>query len=356
MGKRSGAVFALFMSFASFVHADEFCVQTFNAYGPFYALDKKDRAQALIEELDEQRLCALNHFQEVWTVAQYERLTAGFSKSEPLAFSLLHDQDRNDGWRTGLVSVTPASSELRLVGRGSARFKLDRQSWIDRLRGLSKVWKAFSFVEVRRATGERLHSLNLHLHPETSAIRVGQLVELEQWIRTRAGKGANAQAVIVSGDFNANPGTLEWRFLTSFMDLTDGFVQANGQYFKTDCTYCVGNPLSWGKTKDKVLDYVFYRSGADLRLSAKMAKINLTHRGGVFFSDHYGVRVWFDAEPAPRAWAPAASQQSAAPELHYADPAAARAVLLEAERLLVDTDALRYKDAIQQIRRWLAEF
>ncbi|MCB0370790.1 MAG: hypothetical protein KDD45_15540, partial [Bdellovibrionales bacterium] len=143
-------------------------------------------------------------------------------------------------------------------------------------------------------SGEDVYILNTHLHPMSTPIRLSQLLEIYDWrIKNPSLK------LIVNGDFNSDPNSIEIRFIRDVMGLQDSYLSLKGSYPDNYCTYCTDNPRSFAK-KNHIFDYIFYSSVSANFPNTKLYPIyyerNLTGSEKWSYSDHYGVLARFYLE------------------------------------------------------------
>lgn len=263
----------------------EFCFLTFNAYGPAYSLKLKKRTQLLAKLIEDESQCGVLTFQEVWRESHVRSLQSGLKKAYSKLDFYRGDELLGDT-KTGLMTssffpISEANTKLyRVYSNGPA----------DWLREQVGVRKAFSkmLVEITdNGIQTPMEVINTHLHHSSQAIRLAQLVELAEYIRNSSWQGF---PLIISGDFNAQPYSLEWEFINKVVGAKDSHLLLRGRYTEKDCTYCNDNPLGWGGSS-RVLDYIFIRNGHNVTMQVKTSDIFPTKYDGQYLSDHYGRRV-----------------------------------------------------------------
>ena len=156
-------------------------------------------------------------------------------------------------------------------------------------------------VPVTLTSGQSLHFVVTHLHhlPPDEAIREEQAIQLTEWLRP------DAHALVVVGDFNAEPDSDEIRYLRGYHSRLGRSV-----YF-ADCfaaagdgspgyTYARENPFALrAHEPNRRLDYIFAR-GPDRALRGEPLSARrcfTVAENGVFPSDHYGVFAEIQAAP-----------------------------------------------------------
>jgi endonuclease/exonuclease/phosphatase family metal-dependent hydrolase len=284
---RSGAFFfsLLFWLALGPAHGSSgsFCVQTFNVYGPAYASSVDWRISRLADELLRDP-CDSIQLQELWRQTHYDSLQR---QLYPARLAMLRaDEVRSDRAITGLASafsgqVLAARSELFQVNNKSGP--------LDWIRDLTGVQKGFTLLHVKLDRGPQAVYINLHTHPTDQTIRVAQMIQL---IKAAVDfPGASELPLLLAGDLNATPNSLELALLQNVLLLRDSFPEANGSYGAT-CTYCGSNPLSWSR-KNRVIDFILARNAPTLSLETQSSEINLRGSPREPLSDHFGVRTLF---------------------------------------------------------------
>jgi hypothetical protein len=279
------AAWAALSIFASPAYAEsgQFCVQSFNVYGPAYASGVSYRLSRLAEEIVKEP-CAATQFQEFWRDGQYQTFKEEVSAAR-LAM-VRADEYRSDGSMTGLASAFAG----HVISARSALFSVNNEGGVlDWFRDLSGVQKGYSALEVKLDNGPTALFLNLHDHPTEESIRVAQVAELAEAVL--ADPSAQKQPVILTGDLNATPEGPELAILRDILLLRDSYVEANGAYGSV-CTYCGDNPLSWS-SEDRVIDFVLVRNSPALELVSAGSEINLKGDKYDPLSDHFGVKTDF---------------------------------------------------------------
>src|SRR3989344_3692684 len=94
-------LFGLFLFLSANTVFAQFCVQTFNAYGPFYAPELELRTSELKQYIENDS-CDLWQMQEVWKAMHFAQVKDSFTKQQ--FRSLYFDQQRKDSLKTGLAS------------------------------------------------------------------------------------------------------------------------------------------------------------------------------------------------------------------------------------------------------------
>lgn len=273
------------------------CAQTFNTYGPFYAPHKSARTEETLRLLQREGACDAYLFQEAWIESHSRRLQEGMARIYPGMRTYQFDELRRDDKKSG-ITLSTRDEEFR---SGSRLFSWNQDSLLDQFRKTLSVEKGFGYVEVLRpeqGEGAGILWINLHLHPSSERVRISQILELGDFLLSEADL---SHPFVIGGDFNAEPGSLESRVLRDVFQLADAYLTKNGSYAPGFCTYCGDNPLSWSPGKNKILDYIYYRSGARVQLWPNAVRTNMIALPDRTISDHYGVRVRFDVRVATSA-------------------------------------------------------
>jgi endonuclease/exonuclease/phosphatase family metal-dependent hydrolase len=286
----SAAWAALTLTAPAFAESGQFCVQSFNVYGPAYASGVEYRLSRLAEEIVKAP-CAATQFQEFWRDGQYQNFKEEISAAR-LAM-VRADEYRSDGSMTGLASAFAG----HVISARSALFSVNNEGGVlDWFRDLSGVQKGYSALEVKLDNGPAALFLNLHDHPTEESIRVAQVAELAEAML--ADPSALKSPLILTGDLNATPEGPELAILRDILLLRDSYVEANGAY-GNECTYCGDNPLSWS-SEDRVIDFVLVRNSPDIELISARSEFNLKGEKYDPLSDHFGVKTdfrWQNREP-----------------------------------------------------------
>jgi hypothetical protein len=252
------------------------CLVTFNVYGPIYAANIQERTHQIVDEIKSNHRCRIIHLQEAWNDSQIRQIERGLSQQFQI-------YSPNREHKIGLMSL--AGQAWRQAQTFSFNVNYE-DGFLDRFRRVSKVQKAFS---VLKDSLPNTVSINTHLHPTSSAIRLMQIIDLFKWRVTQKNS-----AVVLSGDFNSEPGSLEHQLVRTLLDVEDAMLGVFEKYPAGFCTYCESNPLSWLKG-NHVFDYVFLSHARASRSGWKAKNVELVLKGQAEpLSDHYGLRVDFE--------------------------------------------------------------
>lgn len=277
---RLTTVFLILLA-APLASASLFCLQNFNVYGPIYAPAVAVRTTYLTDELtSENPRCDVLQFQEVWNSEHVHQVIDAFQSDYAISAPNLKN-------RIGLMSLFVGQKR----GEETSVYRLnDEGGVLDTIRSMSGVKKAFHVVKTQlQALNEEIYFLNTHLHPSSSSIRLAQILELYQW-RLRH----QDRKLVMSGDFNAEIGSLERALVISLMGMHDSMEEVlGGTYPLNFCSYCEENPHSW-LSGNHLFDYIFFSNVSESAdsLHALRGEVNLKGKDGYTLSDHYGVRVY----------------------------------------------------------------
>lgn len=276
---------SLLLFLAQYSFAYEICTQTFNAYTPAYASGIPTRLHNLGKALTSEK-CDAIQFQELWKAEHFEKVTTAL---KPMNYTTVEANSlRRDKAIIGIASAFQGS----IIHSYSELFRINNEDGVlDWIRNLSGVQKGFTSLEVKLDNAnDHLLFVNLHTHPNNESIRLAQIIQLIDYLYHRKAE-TNSLALILTGDLNATPDSLEYELLKNLLFLKDSYPLANGGY-KNICTYCGDNPLSWS-SENRVIDYVLFRSSLATELNPKSSEVNLKGEKKSPLSDHYGVKTIF---------------------------------------------------------------
>lgn len=264
--------------------SDTICVQTFNAYGPAYSRDLEKRTAALGDELRTSP-CGIVQMQEVWSDTHHNWVLDGLAQSmSSLSGVRFDDVQRPQLGQSGLATFT---TEI-LSGQSFVPFQVNTDGLFDNVRELLGVIKGIgsSMITMRQNEGQKIRLMNVHLHPTSQRVRIAQVVQL---LDAFFEYHPLQNPMVITGDFNFEPSSVEYNLLQSVTRLTDAYVANNGLYSKDICTYCESNVHHWPGHKG-VLDYIWSRRGQYHSVKHLDTFINLHGVNGVTPSDHFGLR------------------------------------------------------------------
>lgn len=261
---------------------EKFSVLNFNTYGPAYAPNTNGRARNFLRAIGELQCCHVILLQEVWRPAHQQILDSGLLANS--AFTKVRfDDSRGDEKNIGLVSYARASS----VSFSSVLFPVNNQSGLDDAREDLGIEKGIGRLRLRpSANAPEIDLWQLHTHPQVSRVRLAQMVFLASELLVR--ESSAEVPLLLAGDFNALPDSLEIAFVREVLGFADAWVQKNGPYQASDCTYCRDNILHLGGG-DRVIDYLFLRSSQKIQLLVERAEFALQRFANRPLSDHYAV-------------------------------------------------------------------
>lgn len=315
----------------------QFCVQTFNAYGPTYATNLEQRTNVVARELEDLP-CEIIQFQEVWSESHHKSLIAATSSSMPFLSAARFDDFQNPvAGSSGLSTFTSQVLSHQIF----KKFSINRDGLLDELREVLGVIKGVGISRMTLRDDERFsfRMFNLHLHPSSQPVRIAQLTQfIELLDQTEPTRGPT----IVTGDFNFKPNTIEYELLRHTTGLRDAYIAAHERYETDVCTYCVSNPLNWGGVNG-VFDYVWFKNGQSIELSVDDVTINMKGMHGVVPSDHFGLRTTFRASLN--------SSSETASENDQLSRSERRAAIIKAIQII--DDAENFGDLLSDTRRGL---
>ncbi|MCB0392166.1 MAG: endonuclease/exonuclease/phosphatase family protein [Bdellovibrionales bacterium] len=263
----------------------DFCIQSFNTYGPAYASQVKMRTQLLVELFNLKTDCEVFLFQEVWKKSHKKNLRTGLSSLSP-EMSFYHGDESYRDVKTGLLMATNFNIQENFTQLYKV-FSHGAADWFRDQLGVKKAFTASTVNVVDNGMTASIKIINTHLHHSSKVIRLAQILELYEYMNKH-----QSLPIIIAGDLNTTPRSLEWKLLTRVLKVKDSHFSVYQNYQKEDCTYCHDNPLSWGGPS-RVLDYVFYRSGKLVELKATESEVYPKTFKGEHLSDHYGKKIRF---------------------------------------------------------------
>jgi len=267
-----------------FAATDTICIQTFNAYGPAYSRNLEQRT-AMLGQLLFKSPCEILQLQEVWTESHHDMVLNAIQRSLPFLSAARFDyfQSPSEG-QSGLAIFTSEG----LSNQEFEKFTVNQDGLFDEIRGMLGVIKGIgsSVISLRHDPARKIQMLNVHLHPSSSPVRIAQVTQLLAKIETML---PMQMPLILSGDFNFKPDSIEYSLLRDVANLTDSYLAVHKEYSTSTCTYCIDNPNHWDGV-DGVIDYIFLGQSAGVVATPKSTIINLHGTNGEAPSDHYGIR------------------------------------------------------------------
>jgi Endonuclease/Exonuclease/phosphatase family len=279
-------------SVASVASPNKICVQTFNAYGPAYSSNIPGRTLDLGEELLRSP-CEILQVQELWTSSHHDLAVNAVRRSLPkLSATRFDDIQSPYVGQSGLAIFT---SEI-LTDQSFSAFTINQDGLADSIRGMLGVIKGLgqSRITLKRDPAKIFQMMNLHTHPSSVRVRIAQIVQLLRRFESMLPLTA---PVILTGDFNFKPDSVEYGLLNNVGNLTDSYRYTHQGYRANDCTYCAENPLHWFG-ESRVIDFIWLRSTANVKVTPLNSSINLRGIDDVVPSDHYGLRTQIDVREA----------------------------------------------------------
>lgn len=269
---------------------DSICIQTFNAYGPAYSRDLEKRTVVVGEELSASP-CGIVQMQEVWSDTHHNWMIDALAESMFSLSSVRFDNfQRPQIGQSGLATFT---TEI-LSSQSFVAFNVNTDGLMDNVRDLLGVKKGIgsSMITIRQNEEQQIRLMNVHLHPTSQRVRIAQIVQLLEVFSKNYSTG---NPLIITGDFNFQPGSVEYNLLQSVTRLTDAYVATNGPYAIDTCTYCESNVHHW-PGQNGVLDYIWSRRGQRYSVTHHKTIINLYGSNGITPSDHFGLRSHLDLD------------------------------------------------------------
>lgn len=316
-----------------------FCVQTLNAYGPAYAGDKWFRFP-LISDYLAQNPCELVALQEVWSEDQYNTIRRGPQREWPEMRGYYFGRSTQSSQQPRFGMATLTSQRVTHTKRKIFRVNFERQKIIDAT--LDSVRESLDVVKGYGTVVVQMHGLfpvafiNTHLHPTSEVVRLAQMIELLEEVELHLNQDI---PVVLSGDLNTQPGSLELDVLRQVGGATDTLE------WSSECTYCFWNPYAIKLAFKSVrMDYTLLFSSKSWELKSINAEIT-PKRHRTTLSDHYGVRSEVRIE-----------RRTGSPEGEGVEQIrVARAVLNEAITKLMPLNAEpEYRSVIASARSYLA--
>lgn len=262
----------------------QFCMQTYNAYGPLYAPATRERMNWIGALLTGMPRCSVIQLQEVWNKSNIDQIESSLRSQYSIS-------SPNRSQRIGVMSLF--DSEIKSTE--TITFKVNSEGGLlDKIRKALDVKKAFHIVRTELfGMNEDFYFINVHLHPNSQAVRLTQILDMLDWRLQH-----QDLKVLMSGDFNADESSFDREFMMATMGLHDTLQESlGGRYPDQLCTYCANNPHSW-RLDNHILDYIFVSNigGSDTHLKVQSGEINMRGPLREPLSDHYGVRVYFTLE------------------------------------------------------------
>jgi hypothetical protein len=256
-------------------NSGEFCVSTLNVYGPFYSSRRVERMGEIVDFIVKTP-CEYWTFQELWLDGDTQFLKQLLTSNiEGSRFVGNQGEDRNGlaGFYAGSHNKTEFFA-----------FEENYDGVMDFFRRISSVSKGFSVANIPLRNKNEVSLMSTHLHHASMELQNSQL---DQILNSPTIK-ENENAVILTGDFNFEPDSDLYKKI-----ITAGFRDVFKKRTPADCTYCADNVLGWGD-RDRVIDFIFIRSGKGVSLSSSKTSLFGQPEGGAgekVFSDHLGIRT-----------------------------------------------------------------
>ncbi len=293
-------------------------IQTFNCFGPAYAPRLVFRTKLLCDYLRENDSLDIYLFQEVWKKSHYKIIHTLFHRHQDNLQELYFDTLSPKNKKTGMLVYYKGD----LISSEYRPFTINESNILDVFRSKIGIQKGIGYLKLKRDDIAELHVLNIHTHPTSSAIRISQIVEIISFV-----KGLDGGHVIIGGDFNMEPYSIEYKLLLGSLSCE---VVPNKSLIEGDLTsYSRKNPYAVPGLH-KLVDYIFLKSDT---FCFSKALINMKKYQGYHLSDHYGVY----AETSTKA-----RQTKIEPDLET--------IKTEAIEFLNRTNRLKYESTIEVLK------
>ena len=290
----------LFLFISFFVFAEEsltikeqntysLCVQTLNTYGVFYAGNLTERHRQTLHFLRD-NACDINLLQEVVDKDHYDNLS---KLSSELNMTSVYFGRADDNKNSGLVGVFKGS----LVNVDIEYFPVVQNEVFNFVyQSFQSVDKGFGVVQFHHP---QLHKntllvLNLHLDHISQQTRVRQILFILERILHQPDWWDTL--LIVGGDLNFSPESLEFNMMEHLLRLKDPYEEINKERFCThwceDSSYDILNTLFGGQVRD----YILFKPSSRMSIHPVDIDVFPKKYNGINLSDHYGVRAVFNFE------------------------------------------------------------
>lgn len=264
--------------------ADSFCVQTFNTFGPIYAKYRSIRYRLFADYIRDNP-CEVLTLQEVWTDKLYETLDKSLSQN-PYGVNyndIVPLGTLESPMHVGLATFSSSPVEDVKSYLFPVNFDLNYTPLgaLEYLRKLADTRKTVSVLKTQ-VRGSSVYVVNVHLHPHSEKVRVAQVISIITIVEDLL---ESDLPIILAGDFNAEPYSLEMRLLQYVLNAKDSLN------WSSSCTYCVSNPNYIGLDfNSKRIDYILGVSSENFEISFISSEIAPKKRFGLYLSDHFGIR------------------------------------------------------------------
>lgn len=264
--------------------ADSFCVQTFNTFGPIYAKYKSLRYRLFADYIHDNP-CEILALQEVWTNGLYETLDRSLSKNQHgVNFNkVIPTGTLESPMHVGLATFSSAPVSDVVSYLFPVNFDLDYTPLgaLEYIRKLADTRKTVSVLRTQ-VNGSDIYIVNIHLHPHSQKVRVAQVISIIGIIENLL---ESDLPIVLAGDFNAEPNSLEMRLLHYVLNAKDSLDWSSA------CTYCVSNPNYIGLDfNNRRIDYILGVPSATYEINFVSSEIAPKKRYGFHLSDHFGIR------------------------------------------------------------------
>ena len=266
------------------------CVQTLNTYGMFYADNVDERHSQTLEFLKENS-CDVILLQEVW----YEDHRTNLEQlSDDLEMSGVYfDHFDSEDRRSGLMGLVRGQ-----VRNNTMQFFPDYvsglvEAFFNYLKNISKGFGVLH-VEYPEFQNNPFLITNIHLDNISQIRRLQSLLLYLKWIVDNTFD--HQSSIITAGDFNCEPGSLEFDALKYMFRFTDPYEQIEKERHCTFSCSDSGNDLRHFFFGDRILDHIFYKPSPNIAITPQDVKVFPRQYNDTSLSDHYGVRALLNIE------------------------------------------------------------
>ncbi len=270
------------------------CVQTLNTYGVFYADNLTERHKQTLNFLRNDA-CDINLLQEVVDQEHYNNLS-GLSSELNMTSAYFGTSD--DDKTSGLVGVFRGN-----IVDVEMQYFPDVQNTVVNFvyQSFQSVKKGFGVAQLHHPNlhHNTLLILNLHLDHMAQQTRVRQILFILKRILHQPDWWDTL--LIVGGDLNFSPESLEFNMMKHLLRLKDPYEEINKKRFCThwceDSSYDILNTLFGGQVRD----YILFKPSSRMSIHPVDIDVFPKKYNGINLSDHYGLRAFFNFTPVSQA-------------------------------------------------------
>ena len=274
------------------VLSKNFCVQTLNTYGAFYSNDLDERHFHTLSFLEENP-CDIVLLQEVLEKSHYKNLE-NLAKTLNVAsiyFDNPSEKEKTSGL-AGLIKGEINNSQIHYFPNGFLNGGLI--GGLSDMGFINKGFGSLEFKDTSSQNNQKFLIINMHLSHLSQSRRIYQLVLFLKWMLSHP--HYFKLPVILAGDFNFSPNSLEFDIVKHILQFKDPYEQIQKKHL---CTHaCSDSDYSWMNLLigEGVRDYIFFKSSKKLEITFQSIDVFPKHYKEKPLSDHYGVRGIFKAE------------------------------------------------------------